>query len=338
MNAVMVLPRCSESMRRLAYLATILTVTVGCDKAKGFVRAGQAAGAPSIPAGSELDLRRDPVILFQVFGEANDPRIIPVAAVEQHQLKTIELEPASWRRFDAMMLRSGTPLPVYKDGKSVGYARVTQGMWERPEDPLYSLPGCRTLTPLAAAKLDPGVTTDFTVELLASNKTLGRQSTGGRTIAAAEVRQIAKALGYAAGGPADISRAVVDSLAMSAVAIQTGATKFPTIVASFTDPMIEYSQTTVAHTAHILLIADADASGHYHATYMHRLNAALGRADFRRYFDHLDVTGDGTDEIVLEGWRYGGDTFLSVLSFTGGAWRESFRSRTNWCLDQHVDR
>lgn len=338
MDAMVNLPRWLVPMRRLAYLATILTVTAGCDKAKGFVRAGQAASPPASAAGSELDLRQDPVILFQVFGDADDPRVVPVAAVEHQQLKNIELAPASWRRFDATLLRSGTSLPLYKDGKPVGHARVTQSMWERPDTPLYTLPGCRTLTPLAAAKLDAGAAAGFTVEFLASNKTLGRQLQAVKTIAPVEVRQIAKALAYAAGVPAQIGRTTIDSLAMNAVAIQTGVTGFPTIVASFMDPMIEYSRTTSARTAHVMLVADADSAGTYRTTYLHRLNAPLGRAEFRRYYDHLDVTGEGRDQIVLEGWRYGGDTFLAALAFTHGEWRETFRSRTNWCLDEHVDR
>ena len=50
--------------------------------------------------------------------------------------------------------------------------------------------------------------------------------------------------------------------------------------------------------------------------------------------DDVDVAGDGTAELVLEGWKFGGDTFLLFLQYTNGAWTELFRGRSNWCLDE----
>jgi hypothetical protein len=40
------------------------------------------------------------------------------------------------------------------------------------------------------------------------------------------------------------------------------------------------------------------------------------------------------DEIILEGWTYGGDTFLTVLGWKNGKWSEVYRARSNWCLDE----
>ena len=47
------------------------------------------------------------------------------------------------------------------------------------------------------------------------------------------------------------------------------------------------------------------------------------------------MTGDGVDEILLEGWQFGGDTFLTVLGWKNGKWGEVYRARSNWCLDDH---
>ena len=41
------------------------------------------------------------------------------------------------------------------------------------------------------------------------------------------------------------------------------------------------------------------------------------------------------DEILLEGWQFGGDTFLTVLGWKNGKWGEVYRARSNWCLDEH---
>ena len=43
-----------------------------------------------------------------------------------------------------------------------------------------------------------------------------------------------------------------------------------------------------------------------------------------RYFDHLDVDGDGSDEVVLE--VMGEDSmWLSTLTRRGGAWVKAYR-------------
>ena len=53
--------------------------------------------------------------------------------------------------------------------------------------------------------------------------------------------------------------------------------------------------------------------------------APSGTAEFRRYIDHLDINGDGIDEIVLEGWQFAGETYVSVLGYANGEWSEVFR-------------
>lgn len=305
-----------------------------CDKAKEFINSGQAAVPPQVDPSDALDLSARPVILFQVFGEADDPRMIPVAAVVGKKLRQINLTQEGWRKFDGMYLSRDSVYDLFSDGRAQGTVRVKRGMWERPDDPLYSLPSCVTLTPIASVQISSTMKTEFTVEFLAASNALGGERAGTQRSAAAEVAATARRLAYESGTEVGITRRVLDSLDFRAVAIRTGASPQPTIVATFMDPASENPGPESARTSHLLLIADSDSVGAYMITYVHRVNGRLATAAFRRYFDHLDVTGDGTDEIVLEGWRVGGDTFLSVLSFRDGQWEESFRSRPNWCLDE----
>lgn len=319
-------------MKRLAMLATILMVATSCDKAKAFLESGQAAGPPQVDPGEALDLASNPTILFQVFGESTDPRMIPVAAVQSGRLRHINLSHEGWQHFDAMFLRRGKTYTLYRDGLPIGAATVKQGMWER-EEPLYSLPGCQTLTPLAAVSLDKNLKTDFTVEFLATADTLskGRPT---RAVSKADLTRQARAVAYAAGEPAGITKAMLDSLDFRAMAVPTGASGAPTLVASFIDPTAEDPSTHSGQMVHLFMVAEQDSTGQYQASYVHRINGPLATAAFRRYSDHADLTGDGIDEIVLEGWQYRGDTFLLVVGFVNGEWREVFRSRTNWCLDE----
>jgi hypothetical protein len=83
------------------------------------------------------------------------------------------------------------------------------------------------------------------------------------------------------------------------------------------------------------VFAIADRSGdRYAATFTHAVNASTVTAMYRRYVDHLDLTGDGVDEIVLEGWQAGGDTYLMVLGFREGKWTEVFRGSSSWCVQK----
>jgi hypothetical protein len=153
-------------------------------------------------------------------------------------------------------------------------------------------------------------------------------------MAPAEIARIARGVAVEVAQAAGIKPQVLDSLDFHAVSFPSGATKSNTIVASFIDPSAEKSSSTGARTTHILLVADKDSAGAWHASFAHRINGPLAAAAFRRYFDHLDLTGDGVDEIILEGWTYGGDTFLTVLGWKNGKWSEVYRARSNWCLDE----
>jgi hypothetical protein len=319
---------------RLATLATILMVTSGCDKAKEFVRAGRSAGPPQVAPAEELDLSANPDIVFQVFGEASDPRMIPVASVQSGKLRPIVLTEGGWRQFDAQYLRRGKSYTIYQDGRPSGSLKVRRGMWERADHPLYALPGCHALTPLAAVEIADGhPRTGFTTELLASTARLGRERPAA-SLSRAELVRVAREVAANVGKSLHVAPKTLDSLDFHVESFISGASDAPTIVASFIDPAAESSRSAGAVTTHVLVIADRDSTGAYHATYAHRLHGRLTTASFRRYFDHLDLTGDGVDEIVLEGWRFGGDTFLSVLGFKNGRWREVFRTRPNWCLDE----
>ena len=72
----------------------------------------------------------------------------------------------------------------------------------------------------------------------------------------------------------------------------------------------------------VFLASDDDGTG-YRGTYAdYRLFSRDGKGA-PRYFDHLDVDGDGSDEIVLE--VMGENTmWLSALGRQGGIWVEEY--------------
>lgn len=316
--------------QRFAILVTIVTVVSGCDKAKGFV-GGEQASQPTVSPANALNLAAKPDILFQVFGEREDPRMIPVAAIENGQLKPIALSTTGWHQFDAMYLRNGRAYTLYQDGRPRGKVTVRQGMWENPDAPLYTLPGCQALTPLASVSVSGLTKSSYTVEALASsidrmpNRPL-------KALSDADLQRTGRQMAILAGGPEGVDAKTLDALDYRAVAINTGATPSPTIVASYIDPTASDASTISAKTVHLFVIADRDADG-YAPTLSHVVNGPISSAVQRRFFDHLDLNGDGTDEIVAEEWRVGQETSLVVFAWGQGEWREIFRGRSSWCLD-----
>ena len=155
----------------IGVVCVTLTMVAGCDKAGPLGHAwGQSAGR-SVPALRDevLDSARSPRILFEVLGDRLQPRMAPVALIDGHVLRSIQLSPGDWLRFDRRYNSRGAQYSLYQDGHRVGTATVTHGMWDDVHQPLYSLPNCRRLMPLAAVSIDRGTPEGITTEFLASN-------------------------------------------------------------------------------------------------------------------------------------------------------------------------
>jgi hypothetical protein len=312
----------------MAIVATILMVAAGCDKLKAV--AGGTASAASAPVADALDLSQKPDILFQVFGERGDTRIIPLAALVDGAIKPINLAPDAWRQFATLYEKSGTTYKLYDNGREVGRATVKQGMWEKPNAPLYKLPNCEVLIPLATVSLDTRVDLGYTVDLLASSAQIAAPAHG-PALPAAELNRVAHELGYRVAEAEGISRKAVDRLEFRAFAVNAGATAAPTIVASFIDSGSDGADDS--QSRHIFVIADKKSGNEYTPTFSHAFAAATDNDEYRVYLNHLDLTGDGVQEILVEARQVGGGAAVTVLSYQSGSWAEVFRSRSGWCLD-----
>jgi hypothetical protein len=310
----------------VAIAATVLVCTA----------CGPRSEASPAPRG-ETRLGTHPDVLFEAFGEREDPRMIPLAVIDNGKLRHLVLSPEHWHQFDEIYDRSGTNYTVYQDGGVAGTATVKQGMWEKRNAPLYSLPNCQHLVPLSAVQLDSKVKAGITVEYLATATPLASSANPKpealtRDDAVKTARDVALKVGTDAG----ISRALLDSLDYHGLAVNTGATAEPTLIASFIDPNADDAGPHGDGTAFVFTIADKTGA-EYKPTFTKTVNGRSNHEDFRRYVDHLDIDGDGVDELVLEGWRPGGGSYPVILKYVGGRWQEIYRGTDNWCLDKIDD-
>jgi hypothetical protein len=298
-----------------AAAASILTAAVGCDK---------RAEADAPPPKQQTSLAGRPTVLFLVFGDHNDPRLLPVATVGHGRITPITLDAEGWRKFDALYFKTGSQMAVYRHGASLGNAVVRRGMWDG-DQPLYKLPGCRALRPLAAATLAAAPSDVVTLELMGTSDPL--PPVPSRPDVPAALTDSARELTARVAGREGLSPTDRADLELTVTAFHTGATSQPTLVGAYS----ERGSGSPANARHVFMLADATATG-YDATFVHAARDSV--PEFRRLIDHVDLTGDGVDEIVLEGWRAGGDTYLVIMKYDAGRWHETARGGTSWCADE----
>lgn len=311
-------------LRQVVLAATILTAGSGCDKPIP----GGPAGTDPPPAAplTTIDPAAPPHVLFQVFGERASPRMRPLAALVDGTVRPLALTPAGWRTFDSLYHHEGASYTLYQDGRAAGTVDVGRGMWSDAGAPLYALPGCPNPTPLAAARVDAPPPASFMVEHLASDAPLSADRHR-------PPQRAADALGAARG----VGRRVAEAAGMRATAfaeldfrartVATGSGA-PTLVMSFMDPAAVTRG--AGRAAYLFVLADR-VGGRYVPTYTRLVRDSGSTSQYRRYVDHLDLTGDGTDELVLEGWSSGQESYMLVLQRQRNRWVEIFRGQPSWC-------
>jgi hypothetical protein len=296
-------------------VATILTAAVGCDKRAQ----GESLDTPSRP---QTSLAGKPTVLFQLFGDPADPRLLPVAMMGHGRLTPITLDADGWHTFDNLYFKPGTRMTVYHDGAPMTIAVVQRGMWTGGSA-LYKLPGCRAPRPMAAVKLD-SVPEDMTsLDLIGTSDPVPATSRPALTQAD---QDSARSLAERVARRAALMPGARAEMDLGVMAMQTGVTAMPTLVVTF----MEKPSSAGLRPRQVFALADS-ASASYGITFFHAPRDST--PEFRRLVDHLDVTGDGVDEVVLEGWKPGSDSYPIVLKFIAGGWHELARGAGTWCAD-----
>ena len=296
-------------------IASILSLAAGCDKRAG----GDAKES------AHTSLANRPRTLFFLFGDKSDPRVLPLATLVGGKITPISLDAAGWRNFDQLYFTVGATLPLYQGGSSVGDAVVRRGMWTG-DDALYKLPGCRALRPLAAVTLSGTPNSAVMLELLATSEALPPAPV--RPAPTVADSDSAAALATRVGQREGLTNTARSELDRVLNVLPTGATAHPTLLGSF----MERGSGLNGKPRHVFIMGDySDSTKKYVQSFVHVPVDSL--REFRRLIDHADLTGDGIDEVVLEGWRSGGDSFLVFMQYQNGRWREVARGATSWCAD-----
>jgi hypothetical protein len=137
-----------RALRGAMLAATILAAASACDKlTPAFAARSEGAARAAAPVDT-LDISGRPRMLYQVFGERSDPRLLPVAALTDGIVRPLTFSNDGWREFDRVYHQPGALYTLYRDGRPSGTARVMRPMWDAGGTPLYSLPHCARPTPL----------------------------------------------------------------------------------------------------------------------------------------------------------------------------------------------
>ena len=295
-----------------ALALSILTIASGCDKHE------------DAPEKTQTSLAGKPRALLLMFGDRTEPRVLPLAMLTNGRVEPIHFDSTGWRNFDRLYFTAGAQLTAYQSGVPIGTATVKRGMWDGSS--LYKLPACRSLRPMATVSMSAPVEGAVMMEILATTDPLN--STAVRTPPAKADHDSAVAFAVRAAqreGLTSSARADLDEVIH---VLPTGATAHPTFVAAY----MEKGSGLTGKPRHVFVLGDyVDAQRAYVTSFVHVPGHSA--REFRRYIDHLDLTGDGVDEIVLEGWRKEGDSFLVILRYQNGHWREVMRTPSSWCDD-----
>jgi hypothetical protein len=273
-----------------------------------------------------MNLTAKPQILFQVFGDRESPHMMPIAAVVNGVIKPIGLTLGGWQDLRTQYMAVGTKYPFYLESGAPGELTIMR-------DTAYALPGCSTVMPMSVVQLDfKEPRTDPTVEFLASSGPVTPPRPESRQIMEPDdIAKLARRLGHEVGKRANLTAAELDSLDFHARMIQTGASRAPTLLISFLDPNSGAARGN-SRTGHVFALADSGANG-YEVTYAHAAKGTPRSIEFQRLANHIDFNSDGTDEMILEAWKYAADNYRVVLSFKAGRWQEVLRVKQDWCLD-----
>jgi hypothetical protein len=293
-------------------VTSILTLASACDK-----RVAQAE-KPQTSLGGK------PRALLFMFGDKAEPRALPIAILADSRVNPIALDSAGWRNFDQLYFADGAELSAYQKGVSIGTATVKRGMWASGQTPLYSLPGCRTPRPLAAVSLAAQPDGMVMYEMLATSDPIAAPPK--RSIPVAADRDSAASFGAIAAHREGLTNKARGELDEVLQVIPTGATAHPTLVAAY----MEKGSGLTGKPRHVFVIGDYSDERKAYVTSFAHVPGDSAR-EFRRYIDHLDLTGDGVDEILLEGWQKEGDSYFVILRFQDAHWREVMRTPTSWC-------
>lgn len=296
-------------------VASILTAAVGCDKRAQ----GERADAP---AAHQTSLAGKPTVLFQLFGDPADPRLLPVATMGHGRLSPISLDAAGWRTFDKLYFKPGARMTIYHDGVPMTTAVVQRGMWTGGAA-LYKLPGCRSPRPMAAVRLDSVPEEMTSLDLIGTSDAIPAAPRAALTDAD---RDSARATAERVAARAGLIPAARAEMNVSVAALHTGATSWPTLLTSFMEKPSSFG----LRPRQVFALADSSATG-YGVTLFHAPKDST--PEFLRFIDHVDLTGDGVDEVVLEGWKPGSDSYPIVLKFINGGWHELARGASTWCGD-----
>jgi hypothetical protein len=311
-------------MRRTAFIASILVLAAACDK---------QAETPRVETSTAVtDLSGSPTILFSVFGPRETPKLAPIAQLTPEGLKPLQFDDAGWRELDSLYFAAGKTLSLYRNGRDLGPIEIARGMWPADSEPLYEIRGCRSVVPQALGRFRPNNTFEETVELLATSAPVP-QIQDARPFPANPEAQ-GQTLASAVAAASDIGAEDLSGLDFHARWLRTGVgANGRTLLVSYIDPNAGDLGPGAGNTAVLVLLAE-DSAGTFNTSYQHAKSGESRTVEFRRLLNHMDLDGDGKNELVMEAWKYAEIPSLVVLKHDGTRWVETYRMSLEWCTDR----
>jgi hypothetical protein len=301
--------RISLGLRGLSVAAVTVLAFSGCEKLKTKLYPKDEAVVDQSWIRDSVFVAKGPRLLFRVVKKGGEDLMIPIAVLENSNLRALRMSKRGWTYLDIMAFREGKSLIPVMSGLAGPPTKISQGMWENAAAPLDSLRGCPNVIPLVKLPLPAGA------ELAVLNYTL---PTGLKTLSPGEVdyalsgvpQLVAPTIGIGASQLARYTRNVRQILRKDGD---------PAVLAEYHDESEIRDTGAVAarRPRHLIVIMEKGVYG-YRPGWVYHSTGALNDRPALRFLDSMDIDGDGKSEL-----------FFGVTVPDGGSYTLAFRQRND---------
>ncbi len=281
---------------------------------------GQSAAALRYEADTLL-MKSEPPLLFRVVPTENGgARIFPIAAGTGSGVQMLRLSDRAWREFDVAYFRSGKSIPIVREGRRAGELRILRGMWDPTVQASEAFEGCAIVIPAAIGLYSGGDNGELAVI---------RPDSLVRGVQPANVEQAIANINTLVAPSQGISMTELANYRRRAFSVPNRETGFESVVAIYDDPATLPPEKRT-RPRQLIVVLDKSPYG-YRPSFTFATKAGPTDEPAWRLLDWVDLTGDGTPELVFGLDMPEAKLSTIVVGYSAGEWRELMRRGEGRC-------
>lgn len=302
--------------RTLCAAAVTVLAASGCDKVKARLYPEAKAPVDEAWLRDSAFVAREPRILLRTVKVGNQELLMPIAVLANSNLRNLRMSKRGWIALDISAFGDGQTVIPVRNGLPGSPAPIRQRMWEKPGQPLDSIPLCPNMIPVIKAALPEGTSLAILNYKLPTNM---------KSLSADEIESalsvvpnlVAPTLGIKGAQLARYKRSVHQILRTDGP---------PAVLAEYHDDGPQSDTGTVAsrRPRHLTVVLEKGVYG-YRASWNYATTGSESDRPILRYIDSMDVDGDGRSELFFGVTIPDGTSYTIVFRQKHDSWVEMWR-------------